>query len=196
MIITLELKNQINQNLKTKIEQTKENFKKAGYSIDEMKLPVISYDLKGQVAGNAIFSKNMIKINKEILLMPENTEEQSTDTLYHELGHIITDYLVHTNQIKLEKDRMGRNIRIKPHGKEWKKVMKLLNEKDEVTHKMKIPSQSRRKKRITYVCDCQEHEMTKQAHEKMQNKYKKYIYTCKSCKGFLRLKEGAKLRYI
>lgn len=70
--------------------------------------PRISFDLGGTTAGMAFYGNNQIKFQP--VLMFENSEDFLTQTAGHEVGHLLARF-------------RHRQMRIKPHGNEWKLVM-------------------------------------------------------------------------
>jgi SprT protein len=184
-MVSNEIKKQAETNLKNKINESLNKFKEHGYNIDDFKIPNISFNLKGRVAGKAYYSDNLIKLNHEITNNNKYTEEQITITLYHELGHLITNFLFENEQFNILKDKYGRQLKLlKPHVKEWKKVMKILDSNDSVTHNFEIKTNNSNK--IKYLCNCKEnniHWLTKKSHEK--NIRMIVSYTCRSCKSKL-----------
>jgi SprT protein len=153
-----------------------------------MPLPTIDVTIRGAVAGKAYKYTNHIELNYE-LINNGYFKEISEETLYHELAHLITNYLENTNQLN-NYDKCGNKIKNKPHGKEWKYVMTIIGEKPEVKHNMEV----KKKKywRIEYECGCQTHLITKNKHEKILRKMT--ILTCRTCNKELKVKKGAKLK--
>jgi len=185
----------VNNNLEKKYNSIIVTLKKNGFKITkkDFPLPVVSYDLKGKVAGKAYGLRNLIKLNKDLISNPNYLKEMSEDTLYHELVHLFIHFLYKTQQLRTY-SKLGEGCfgRPKPHGIEWKTLMVLIDEKPSVTHNFEVLS-GRKMTRITYLCDCREHEMTKRAHHKILDGS---LYKCRKCKEFLKLKPGAYFRRV
>lgn len=89
-------------------------------------------------------------------------------TVPHEVSHYVTDMLYGLNAIK-------------PHGSEWKAVMRALGAKPERTCNYDLSGiPHRRERRHTYRCQCSEYELTTRRHNNIQNNKRHYL--CKTCK--------------
>lgn len=75
-----------------------------------MPAPTLSFDLRGTTAGQAFPTEHHIRLNGQLL--NENTEHFIEQTLGHEWAHLAAQHLY------------GNKIR--PHGNEWKQVMRNL----------------------------------------------------------------------
>lgn len=191
-MVSQEIRKKAQTNLEKKIKETIIILNEKFLFIHEMKIPKISFDLKGATAGTANYHKNVIRLNKELLAQEKYVKEMVEDTLYHELAHIITDYLVDTAQIIPRDSRGWVTNKVRPHGKEWKMIMKAMGEEPSRTHTFEV--KKRKMTKITYLCNCQEHEMTPKAHEKIHTG--RASYTCKKCRTKLSLKPGAKFKKV
>lgn len=136
-------------------------------ALTTIKKPILKFDLKGHCAGMAIGSKNTIRLNIDLIKNPLYYNEMITDTLGHELAHII----VHQRYRKI-------GYKVYPHGYEWEKTMKELLLNPEVTHSMKTKP-ARKTRRWEYNCSCQTHTITTIKHNKIQ---KGDNYVCRTCK--------------
>jgi len=137
--------------------------------------PTIKWTLRGgTVAGTAKPEK------WEVLLHPgyykKYGQKYLDRTVVHEIAHLIT-YAVYG--------------RVKPHGKEWKYVMKTLGVKNIKRCHNYDPTGlvNRMKKEYVYSCNCDEnYNFTKIRHRKALNhmeKYGKHLYSCRFCKSDL-----------
>ena len=118
-------------------EYTKAHFE---YHMPETRL---RYSLKGNRAGTANSSKNLININ--YVLLKENVEHYIKQTLGHEYAHLITDNLWLSDLIS------------KPtaHGREWKKVMRRLKLKPDRCHSYDTANAGgKRQRKWEYHCKC------------------------------------------
>jgi len=182
-----ELDNIIHANIEEAIDRFKNNnyklygqFNSPSVDFSDFKFPNITYNLKGKVAGKAFYKTHNIRLNKDLLLVPDNFEEMTLHTPLHELAHLIVRFFVNKGFF---------NRYAKPHGEEWKNVMCLLGEEPTRTHNMKIVNK-RKVKKILYVCDCtHEHWLTSIKHNKIQKKHCSYI--CKNCSGVLRISDNS-----
>ncbi|MDC0219965.1 SprT-like domain-containing protein, partial [Verrucomicrobia bacterium] len=140
------------------------------WELFEIKIdPTISYDLRGQAAGQANYRHNVIRLNRELL--EKYTADFIDQTVPHEFGHLVA-YRVYGS-------------RIKPHGKEWKSVVLALGAKPVRTHSYEV-TPTRRLKRFRYQCDCPDstYEITSVRHNRI---LREHIYLCKKCGSSLRL---------
>ena len=125
--------------------------------------PTISYDLRGQSAGQANYRHNRIRLNRELL------ERYTTDfvgqTVPHEFAHLAAFQLY--------------GIRIKPHGKEWKSVMLALGAEPTRTHNYEVTI-IRRLKNFQYQCNCpgRIHKLSSIRHNRIT---KGRLYLCRKC---------------
>jgi len=132
--------------------------------VDDEYFPNINTNLTGKTAGIADSRKNLIKLNKDLLSIESNTKEITENTVAHELAHLI----------------VGRLYPLaKPHGSEWKRVMKVLGETPSVTHNMELPIL---KFTHLYACKCSEYQLSNIRHKKVQKGTK---YRCTKCKSVL-----------
>ena len=127
--------------------------------------PEISYDLRGQAAGQANYRQNKIRFNLDLL--EKYTHEFVEQTVPHEFAHLVAY------------QKFGR--RIKPHGLEWKSVMIAFGVKPTRTHSFKV-TPSRRLKRFLYRCECHgsSYELTSIRHNRIQ---RGNLYLCKKCQS-------------
>ena len=123
--------------------------------------PTIKMDLAGKNAGVCCSRKNLIRFNLELLL--QNKEDFIHNTVPHEVAHYVTDILAPYS---------------KPHGNEWKAVMKLFGASPAVYHNYKVAPSKHRKRSYLYRCACRDHYFTKLLHKRAQGGIK---YTCNAC---------------
>lgn len=131
-------------------------------------LPTLSYKQRGRIAGSALLQKNVIKLNPK--LFAENTDYFLSHIIAHELAHILVFQLY--------------GLGVKPHGKEWKKVMlEVFALAPKVTHS--LDTSSGELKSFLYQCSCQQIPLTLIRHNKVQKGKQSYI--CRICKESLTL---------
>jgi SprT protein len=99
------------------------------------------------------------------ILLQHNRQEFLTQTLPHEVAHVIARKLY------------GRSIR--PHGNEWKEVMQFFGADSLRCHNYATENVPVRKlRRFTYTCGCQQHQLTTIRHNRIQ---KGLTYRCRQC---------------
>lgn len=133
----------------------------------QYKLPIISFDLRGRVAGLAYPHMWKIRINLEMLM---NSGRAFIDEVIpHELAHLI----VH-QYYTVDKKRMH----IKPHGDEWKMMMcDVFKLPPKRTHNYEVPK--RTKTVFVYTCQCSEYPLSIIRHNKIRAGSARY--SCKKC---------------
>ena len=133
-------------------------------------MPLVSYDLRGRSAGQALQVKNLVRFNRTLLL--ENQESFLFQTVGHELAHILC-WQVYGH-------------RVRPHGKEWRQVMAVLGLPPNRCHTYDTARSTTRKKLATfpYACRCRTREMTIIRHRRMLKS--PGYYRCLQCGEALR----------
>lgn len=102
-------------------------------------------------------------------LWPRMNKDERDSTVIHEACHIVA---------KRKAARGGRYIR--PHGPEWKALMRACGEEPEVYHKIDNSDLKRTYKTKRTSCLCRVHFVTKKVYSRMLLGTRKYI--CKICK--------------
>lgn len=135
---------------------------------NEFPLPTISFTKRGKTAGTANFYRNTLNFN--MVLFRENRKEFLMRTVPHECSHLIANHLYST----------GRKV--KPHGREWKSVMRMLGYDPKRCHSYDTKNATVfHKAKYVYTCSCGDyHTVTITIHRKIENGSK---YTCKTCKS-------------
>ena len=130
--------------------------------------PSVSFDLRGQSAGQASYRTNRIRLNRQLL--EKYTTEFVVQTVPHEFAHLVAH------------KKFGR--RIKPHGHEWRSVMIALGAKPSRTHNFAV-SPTRKLRRYMFQCNCHDkkHELTSIRYNRIR---RGVIYYCPACKRPLR----------
>lgn len=143
------------------IEKSEHHFMQAMPAVE------VRFDLRGQAAGKVTFQKNsapVISYNMALLL--ENKERFLSQTLPHEVAHIVARTLFGTD--------------IKPHGPEWQGVMNLFGVEANRCHDYDTSrSRVRRLQRYSYRCDCGEYQLTSIRHFRI---LRGQSYYCRKCK--------------
>ena len=101
--------------------------------------PAVKLDLKGETAGQAWTEKNLLRLNRQLLI--ENRDHYLEHTLGHEVAHLIAHQL------------FGRRIR--PHGREWQFIMEqVFSLPAERTHSYDTSRARRVQRPYLYQCQC------------------------------------------
>ncbi len=127
----------------------------------------VRFDLTGKTAGMVLFPhRGTPVIRYNAVLLEENGDHFLNRTVPHEVAHIVA------------RRQFGKRIR--PHGKEWREVMRLFNAESSRCHNYDTTRSSRRQmKRFTYRCTCQTHQLSSVRHNRV---LRGQTYLCVSCK--------------
>ena len=151
----------------------------SNYFNESLLAPDVRFDLRGKCAGQARFevervfgieTRNKIVIRFNRLLMEDNFQAFIDDVAPHETAHVIA--------------RQVYGSKIKPHGQEWKMIMRdILNKSPSVTHQFDVTRAS--PKPFLYQCDCTglQHALSVIRHNRVQRKQSSYL--CRQCNGLL-----------
>jgi SprT protein len=128
--------------------------------------PEVRFDLHGKAAGMAVFyakRKQVIRYNQRMLA--ENGLAFIEQTVPHEVAHLVA--------------RVIYGNRIRPHGKEWRAVMKLFNAEPVRCHNFSTPQGNRRRMRyFAYRCACSAHQLSAIRHNRT---LAGATYLCRRC---------------
>ncbi len=103
----------------------------------------VTFDLRGTTAGMAWGRSGRIKIN--MTLYRENVEDFHSDTIPHEVAHVVT-YWLHTA-------RTGHRVR--PHGREWQAVMRAFGLEPTRCHSYDVSrAKVRTERKVPVSCGC------------------------------------------
>lgn len=147
-----------------------------GMTPRRLPLPDIRFDLRGRMAGQAMLARrrgdaDAIRIN--VALLYSHTREMLDVTVPHEVAHVA----IH------RRHNRGR-VRVRPHGPEWKALMRAFGVNDETCHNLPV-TPTRQLRRFRYACGCDEPAwLTSIRHRRAQNGT---AYRCRRC--------GEQLRY-
>jgi SprT protein len=130
--------------------------------------PVVKFDLKGRTAGKAYLGRNLIQLNREMMMM--NGQSFIDDTPGHEAAHLIVHQVYGLGT--------SRFTRVMPHGHEWKSVMRIIGQEPNRCHQFDVPVNPNR---VTYkyLCNCQVHTVSRTIHNRVQNGVR--TYSCRKC---------------
>lgn len=136
------------------------------FDIDLIPVP-IRFDLKGKSSGMFVLKQDEQYIRYNEIIFAHYFDDAIVNTVSHEVAH----YVVHAI--------WGIN-KVKPHGKEWKRVMEHFDVLPAVTSRYDIrhlPLHQQR--RHVYICECMTHQLSTTRHNKVQSR--KAIYSCRQC---------------
>lgn len=141
-------------------------------------IPKIEWVDMGVTAGKALSGSNLIKLSPT--LFSENVSDFLSDTIPHEIAHLVTRKIYQANNIF---------HRVKSHGPEWRHVM----------YRLGIPAASRchsydtsqvsnaRPRPYLFKCACQEFRMTELLFKKIYiQKQRRWCLKCKVDLVFVR----------
>ncbi len=150
------------------IEQTCEYIGKASVLFDaEFDLIPVHFDLKGRSAGCYQVKGDQKIIRYNPFIFAKYYQDNLSNTVPHEVAHYIAD-------------RLYGRINIRPHGREWKHIMRQFGKVPMVTSRYDLSGIPVRKaKTHPYHCGCQIHQLTARRHNKIINKQAEYI--CRRC---------------
>lgn len=96
-------------------------------------------------------------------------------TIPHEVAHYVSDIVYGLKNIK-------------PHGKEWKEIMRLFDADASVTADYDLAGIPLKKQTMyTYKCDCRDHQLGAVRHNRIRKNRGQYF--CRYCKSTLRFKD-------
>ncbi len=127
----------------------------------------VTFDLTGSAAGmyRVHGAERVIRYNPYIFA--KYFANNLAVTVPHEVAHYVTDRLYGL-----------RNIR--PHGVEWKTVMRSLGADPCVTASYDLSGVPvRRQRRFSYRCECSTHQLSSCRHNKIQRGQSSYL--CRRC---------------
>lgn len=123
------------------------------YGVYELEDTEISYDLKGQCAGQAIHRQGNYSLRFNLEAIEKDFDEMVNETIPHEVAHLVC-YV---------RPSLGRN-----HNRGWKSVCQKLGGNADRTHSIEL-SRARKVKRFVYILDDgSELKLTKGKHQKVQ----------------------------
>ncbi len=137
-------------------------------SFDE--IPV-RFDLRGRAAGmyRVVRGQRLIRYNP--YLFAKYYDENITTTVPHEVAHYLTDAVY-------------GYANVKPHGHEWRTVMRMLGADTSVHCDFDLEGiPVRRYRRVRYTCRCRFYELTVIRHNRIQEKGARYY--CPVCRSEL-----------
>ncbi len=130
----------------------------------------VKFDLIGKAAGMYVNKYNEKNIRYNPFIFAKYFSENIESTIPHEVAHYLVDCVYGMKNTK-------------PHGKEWKAVMRMFKADASVYCNFDISDLPQRQyKTIQYQCRCRIHALTKIRHNRIK---KGYRYHCRFCKTLL-----------
>lgn len=141
----------------------------------------LTFNLTGRAAGMYRVKRHNGSLIREIryntYIFARYFDDNLQNTVPHEVAHFVTDMLYGLSAIK-------------PHGKEWKQVMKFFNADSSVTADYDLTGLPlRQQARYLYRCACREHELSATRHNRITRK--RTHYYCNKCQQTLRPTESS-----
>lgn len=132
--------------------------------------PELRFDLRGAGAGKAYVRFNLIRLNPTLLA--GGTRIDVIETAAHEAAHLIAHHVFGTG--------------IRPHGREWRSVMRSLGRNADRTHGINTAGLVRRRRRYAYTCTCHP---ARQIHQLSAVRHRRVLrggtYRCGACGSVL-----------
>lgn len=133
----------------------------------EVPAPSLRFDLRGQAAGQAIWTRDRHpELRFNLAIARRYPEDFLRQTVTHEVAHLLT---------------AACHGRTPPHGREWQAVMRFLGIADpRRCHDYEIDESTvRRQRRWPYRCACRSHLVSTTRHRRMQRGAA--LYRCLHC---------------
>jgi SprT protein len=138
----------------------------SSYFEQNFRLPKISFNQRGKIAGCARLQTNELRFNP--VLLSDNIDAFLEEVVPHEVCHLLAYKL------------FGK---VRPHGKEWQNLMlELFGVKGQTYHQMDVTKV--KGKSYSYRCGCGPIELGIRRHNKVLKGQQ--IYICIKCRGPLR----------
>ena len=130
----------------------------------------VHFDLSGHTAGLFEVYGERCRIRYNPWVFAKHYDDNLATTIPHEVAH----YVVH---------RLYRR-RVRPHGPEWRGVMRDFGVSPDVTFTADLSGvPSRQQKQHRYMCGCQEHLLSTTRHNRIRQGQARYH--CVNCEGLL-----------
>lgn len=128
-----------------------------------MSQPTVDFRLRGGPAGKAHLQRGHLQFNAALLRA--NRDHFLHQTVGHEVAHLVTYALY--------------GARAKPHGAEWKKIMRELGLDTRATHDYDVTGLRRTRSPFIYACGCDtEIRVGALRHKRAA---RGAVYTCRRC---------------
>ena len=132
--------------------------------------PLVSYDLRGRAAGQAIWPANRMRLNRALL--EGNLPAFLENVIPHELCHLWHRQLV--------------GIADRPHGRFWQDLMRRMGAEPSRCHDFKVEEIRRPQRQFQYQCQCSTHLLGARRHNRVLRG--EATYQCRRCQSRLVLR--------
>ncbi|MEJ2308921.1 MAG: SprT-like domain-containing protein [Gammaproteobacteria bacterium] len=123
-----------------------------------LETPEIRFDLRGRAAGQFCVRENSLQLRFNSALFARYFDDNLEQTVPHEVAHFLVYALCMRNG----------NRRVRPHGKEWQEMMRLLGAPAVTRHDFDLTGVPvRREQRFAWRCRCRTHSIAKRTHLRM-----------------------------
>ena len=127
----------------------------------------VSFDLTGRAVGQYRVDRK----GRRIRYNPYLCAKYFVDTLNCTVPHEVAHYVV---------ERLYRARRVRPHGEEWKRVMRVFGAPVRATVRYDLSGvPMRRQQRFPYRCSCNEHSLSSVRHNRVRSQ--RAVYLCRAC---------------
>jgi len=131
-------------------------------------LPPVTFDLRGRAAGMYRVRQARRQIRYNPYIFGKYFTDNLANTVPHEVAHYLTDVLYGLHNVR-------------PHGREWQAVMRVLDAEPSVTcHYDLTGVPLRRQRRFSYRCACSSHAVSAVRHNRVQRGSGSYV--CRQCR--------------
>jgi SprT protein len=155
-------------------------------------MPTILYHQIGRTAGWAKYSTYTIELNADFF-NNGHVEDMINNTAVHEFAHLVTHKVYGGNEFSYSSVFGGerRSRTVKPHGNEWKSVMRGFGLDPERCHDYNLEGvKTKGGPRIEYTCNCgKTFEISRTIHNRILMGNNRF---CKRCRSQIWLKSGPK----
>jgi SprT protein len=151
------------------VDQTHIYIKQASDLFNLKNKPVeITFTLKGRATGMYRISCYKREIRYNPYIFSKYFEDNFNTTIPHEVAHYASDIIYGLKNIK-------------PHGKEWKLIMRAFGADSTVTANYDLSGIPLKKQTLyTYQCSCREHQLSSIRHNRIKKNRGQYY--CRLCK--------------
>ncbi|HYQ73001.1 MAG TPA: SprT-like domain-containing protein [Gammaproteobacteria bacterium] len=137
----------------------------------------VRFDLRGRAAGMYRVRNGKREIRYNPHLFSKYFSDNLANTVPHEVAHYVTDVLHGLR-------------RVRPHGPEWRAVMRAFGAEPVATCRYDLDGiPVRRQRRFHYRCDCSTHSISSVRHNRIRDG--RVRYHCRRCRAPLSYTGGA-----
>ncbi|WP_245795427.1 SprT-like domain-containing protein [Thioalkalivibrio denitrificans] len=129
-------------------------------------VPEVRFDLRGRTAGQWRVQRGVERLRFNELLFAATPEAHIPDTVAHEVAHSAVY-------------RCYGPKKVRPHGREWQRVMALFGVEPRVTHRTCPETLARVLDQHLYRCACRSHALGPRQHRHVRKGQRHYL--CRAC---------------